>query len=321
VTIGPERDPLWPGFASTAAFDVLGVGQNSLDRVFEGDGPPPAEGEPEPPGAVPSVGGQVATALLACARLGLRCSYAGAVGDDAAGREVLEPLRGAGVDLAGVVRVPGARTRRAFVFVDRRDGERFVTPERDPRCTLEPAQLDPARVASARAVHVDAEHPAASLRAAELARAAGAPVTADLDRPDPAAVEILQCVDFPIVSSRFAETLMENESPWDALAALPAPRARLLVVTLGSQGALARDGATGRIFASPGFRVEVRDTTGAGDVFHAGFLFALLRGTGAQTALRVANAAAAASCRGFGAQGALPDRETVEALLSGPEAV
>ena len=88
---------------------------------------------------------------------------------------------------------------------------------------------------------------------------------------------------------------------------------RLLVVTLGAHGAIAHSGDG--VIESPGFRVEAVDTTGAGDAFHGGFIWAVLAGWGAEAALRAANAAAAMNCRAEGAQGGLPTRAELEAFL------
>jgi sugar/nucleoside kinase (ribokinase family) len=295
---------------------VLGVGQCSLDRVAVVDAPPPGPDAPEPADALELPGGQVATALLACARLGLRVAYAGAVGDDEAAERVLAPLRRAGVDLAGVRRVRGARTRRALIYVEAGSGERHVHPRRDPRLVLAPEDVSAEVVASARAVHLDAEHPEASLRAARLARTAGAAVLLDLDRSGPGVDALLANADFPIVSQRFAEEISGDGRAAGGLARLVARGARLAVATLGPRGALAQGPGDPAPFASPGFRVEARDTTGAGDVFHAAFAYGLLEGWGAARVLETANAAAAMSCRALGAQGGLPDRAALEAFLA-----
>ena len=258
----------------------------------------------------------MATAVLACARLGLRTAYVGAVGSDAAAPRVLEPLRRAGVDISGVRTIPGARTRGALISVERSSGERHVQPRRDPRLVLAPEAIDAAQVASAAVLHLDAEHPEASLRAAEVARAAGAAVMLDLDRPARGVEELLALADFPIVSERFAEWISGGSSAVGGLRELVARGARLAVVTLGSRGALAQGARDADPICSEGFRVQARDTTGAGDVFHAAFAFGLLQGWGRQRALRAANAAAALSCRAVGAQGGLPSRSELEAFLA-----
>jgi sugar/nucleoside kinase (ribokinase family) len=298
---------------------VLGIGQCSLDLVSVVEVPPTAPGTDAPAGALERLempGGQVATAMLACARLGLRVAYAGAVGDDEAAECVLAPLRRAGVDLSGVRRVRGARTRGARIYVEAASGERHVHPRRDPKLVFAPEDVAPGAVAAARAVHLDAEYPEAALHAARLARASGAAVLLDLERAGPGVEALLDHADFPIVTRQFAEEISGDGSAAGGLERLLARGARLAVATLGRAGALARGPGDPAPFASPGFRVEARDTTGAGDVFHAGFAFGLLQGWGAARVLETANAAAALSCRALGAQGGLPDRAALEAFLA-----
>jgi sulfofructose kinase len=295
---------------------VLGLGQCSLDRVAFVEGPPPPPEAPDPDEALELPGGQVATAILACARLGLRSAYAGAVGDDAAAAVVLEPLRRSGVDLSGVRAIAGAPTRRASIYVESGSGERHVRPRRDPRLWLPPEAVDPAAVASARVLHLDAEHPEAALRAARLAREAGVAVLLDLDAPGRGVEELLASADFPIVSRRFAEWISGSGSAAEGLGELLARGARLAVATLGAEGAIARGRGDAAAVRSAGFRVQARDTTGAGDVFHAACAFGLLQGLGARALLRTANAAAAMSCRAVGAQGGLPERAALEAFLA-----
>lgn len=259
-------------------------------------------------------GGQIATAVLGCARLGLRAAFVGSVGDDAAGAAALEPLRRAGVDLSGVKRVAGATTRHAVILVDASSGERAVLWQRDARLALRPGDLDAAAIRSARALLVDAEDPEASSWAAQVARQAGVPVVLDADRPVEGLEKLLSAVDFPIVSREFAESVWGGGSPREALRRLAGPHVRLAVVTLGPEGALAA--APGRVLESPGFPVEARDTTGAGDAFRSGFVWGLLAGADAERVLRAANASAALNCRAEGAQAALPTRDELEALMS-----
>ncbi|MDJ0849146.1 MAG: carbohydrate kinase family protein [Myxococcota bacterium] len=259
-------------------------------------------------------GGQVATAALALARLEARCAYAGAVGDDAAGDAVLRPLREAGVDCTAVLRVAGGRTRRAVIRVDGASGERTVRPDRDPNVRLEPGALDRGLVESARALLIDAEDPEVSRWAARVASDAKIPVVLDPGPPGEAAESLLPLVDFPIVSHEFAESLC-NGSVREALRSLALRARHLAVVTLGAGGAIAQLRGGTSVIESPAFEVAARDTTGAGDVFHAAFVWGLLRGLGVRAVLRTANAAAALSCRALGAQGGLPDRETLTAFL------
>jgi sugar/nucleoside kinase (ribokinase family) len=141
-------------------------------------------------------------------------------------------------------------------------------------------------------------------------------VLLDLDGPGPGVEELLGLVDFPIVSERFSEWISGGKSAADGLSELVARGARLAVVTLGPRGALSLGPGDAEPLWSDAFAVEPRDTTGAGDVFHAAFAFGLLQGWGRRRVLRAANAAAALSCRAIGAQGGLPNRAELEAFLA-----
>jgi len=309
--------PLWSPPRGARELDVIALGQNSLDRVAVVERVPAFGGKQRALEVHELPGGQVATAALACARLGLRTAYLGAVGDDGAGERVLAPLRRAGVDCRGVKRVAGAQTQLALILVDRETGERIVLWHRDPRLALAPGDLDLARLRSARLLLCDAGDPAASRAAAAAVRAAGGAVVLDADTPGPGVEALVAEVDFPIVSRAFAEAWGEGGSVRDGLAAIAARGARLAVVTLGASGAVAQAGE--RVIESPAFAVGVVDSTGAGDVFHAAFAWALLAGGDAETLLRSAGAAAALACRALGAQGALPTPEEIEAFLARAE--
>jgi sugar/nucleoside kinase (ribokinase family) len=309
--------PLWDGVVrrSAATFDVVGLGECSLDHVGTlAEGLPEFAGKSRLADYRQMPGGQVATTLSALARLGLRTAFLGAVGDDEAGRVVLAPLSRAGIDVSRVKRVPGATTQLAMILLDRRSGERTLVWYRDPKLVLEPDDVDPACIRAARALHLDTGHLSAACRAARIAREAGVPVVLDADRPIPGLDELLRFVDFPIVSQAFAETSSGAASVSGVLEGLVRNGARMAVLTLGEAGAVARIGD--RLIRSPGFAVEAVDTTGAGDAFRAGFLLGLLSGLGPERTLEWAHAVAAHNCTGFGAQGGLPDRAALDAFLA-----
>lgn len=318
MSSGAPGEPLWCERGGQRSVDVLGIGEISFDHVAAVDGLPRFAGKLPALDYATRAGGQVASALHACARLGLRTTLVSSVGDDEPGDAALEPLRAAGVDVAGVRRVAGARTQTAWILVDRATGERAVIFYRDPRLALDPAALRRGTIERARALHLDATDPELALCAANVAREVEIPVVLDADGYRPELDPILCRVDFPIVSREFAETYSQG-GPRETLARLCAEGARLAVVTLGAIGALARSGE--RQFESPGFRVDVRDTTGAGDAFHGAFVWALLEGLDAERSLRVANAAGALCCGAPGAQGGHPTRAELDAFLRAHEPV
>jgi len=326
-------------------FDLVGLGETSLDLVCEVDSLagiadkaelPAAEshrlrallegevggalalaGEVRVPLETASVlpGGQVSTTVLGCARLGWRCALVSSVGQDAAAERALLPLRAAGVDLAGVRRVAAAQTRTALILVERKSGDRSVLFCRDPLLDLDLAGLARSEIEGAGLLLLDATDPDASLWAAGIAREAGIPVVLDADRLAPGTEALLRLADFPVVSRRLAEEISERGSSRQGVVALHEMGARMAVATLGPEGAIACDGEG--VLASPAFAVDARDTTGAGDAFHAGFLWALAAGLDRVAVLRVANAVAGMNCTAPGAQGGLPSRSELERFLRG----
>jgi sugar/nucleoside kinase (ribokinase family) len=309
-----DRSPLWPGSSHHKPVDVVGLGQCSLDHVCLVDGLPQFTGKDRILDYTRLPGGQVATALLACTRLGLRSAFLGSVGDDDAAERVLAPLRDAGVDVSGVRVIDGVPTQLAVILLDRASGERTVLWYRDARLALRLQDLSRASIERARALHLDGGDPEVGIWASKVAREAGIPVVLDVDTPVPGTAELLAHVDFPIVSHTFAESFFGSADPREAVRGLVGYGARMAVVTLGEIGALGRLGE--REIESPAYRVPVADTTGAGDVFHAAFVWALLEGLDAAGCLRSANAAAGMNCRAVGAQGGLPTRAELEAFLA-----
>ena len=299
--------------AGARELDLLGIGQCSIDHVCTVEGLPPIGGKEAMLAYEVLPGGQVATALLAGARLGLRGAFIGSAGTDGDADVVLAPLAAAGIDLTGVRRVPGAATRLATILVDRGSGERTVLWYRDPRLRLRLDDVPHERIARTRCVLLDGDDPEVSAYAARIAREAGVPVVVDVDALGPGVETLLGLADFPVVSRGLAEALGGAQGLRGGLARLAAGGARLAVATLGAHGCLARLGD--RELASPAFAIAPRDTTGAGDVFHAAFVWGLLEGLEPDALLRAANAAAAISCRALGAQGGLPTRAELDAFL------
>ena len=305
----------WIKPRDATSFDVLGLGEISLDQVGV-TGEIPAGGEKTDLLALTDrPGGTVATALLGCQKLGLRACLHGAVGGDAAGQAALRPLRDAGVDVTGVQEISEAATRRALILVDSGTGERRVFGYRDPRLGVGPGGLAAETIRRARILLTDAGDPEAAEWAMEIARESGTAVILDTDRSWPSAEGLLEKVDFPVVSESFARGLGGDGTVEAGLESLESRGATFAVATRGDRGALARCG--GELLTCPAFPVNVLDTTGAGDAFDAGFIWALLGGRHTpRDILRAASAMAALACRGPGAQGGLVEAAELESFLS-----
>ncbi len=301
------------------AFDALTVGENSIDLVAVVDGHPAPNSKTEMQRFARLPGGESATAAAALARLGCRVRYIGRVGDDDFGRHGLDSLRDEGVDVAAVVIVPGVTSRFAVILVDRAGGNRTVIWSLDPALHMSPSDVPDAALAATRVVLLNSQQPLVMADIAERARRAGTRTVLDVEGLRPGVDRLLRATDVVIAADGFPEACTGKTSRGDALAALQAEcGAAVVCVTLGPDGSLARAG--GREFRTPAFRVPVVDTTGAGDVFRAGFIAGWLAlGSDGDLAdiLRWANGVGALKCRGLGGRAATPTVAELHALLSG----
>lgn len=256
----------------------------------------------------------MATAMAACAGLGLRAAYLGGVGNDHNGRLIVSELQQRGVDVS-LVLTRECANRFAVIAVDETSGERIVLWDRDDRLNIAPSELDPAVIALARLVHVDDEDQEAALAAAALAKEAGVPCTSDIDRVTALTTLLISRVGIPIFAQHVPLAISGETDMPRALRAMRELNTGMLCVTLGAAGGMLMIGD--ELIVESGFAVKAVDTTGAGDVFRAAFVDGLLRGMAPRDLLRFANAAAAISCTRAGAMNSVPAREEVERLITG----
>ena len=269
--------------AELTQVDLVGVGLNSTDTLVSLPDFPARGSKMEYSAASVMPGGQTATTVIACQTWGLRTRYVGKVGDDDAARLHEKAFAGAGVE-ARLIKVAGGVSPQSLILVDG-GGERTVLYRRDERVALKPEELDRAWVVNARAVHVDGYDTAAAALAASWAHAAGIPVVADLDEIYPGVEELIESIDYLIVSRDFPCRLMNDGNLEAALRRMHSRYGcRLSAATMGKDGVLAWDGK--QLLHRAAYRVPVVDTTGAGDIFHAGFIYGLLAGLAARAQTR-----------------------------------
>lgn len=293
--------------------DLVGVGLNATDTLIPLETYPAPGSKVEYSSASQLPGGQVASTVVACQQWGLSTRYVGKLGDDEAARIHREAFALAGVETQ-LITVPGGASPQSLIMVDNR-GERTILGRRDHRMVLQPEDLQQEWVVNACALHVDGHDTAAATLAATWARDAGVPVIADLDDPYPGVDALLENIDYLIVSRDFPGRLMNEPDLEEALQKMFHRYGCLLTAaTLGQDGVLAWDGQD--FTHSPAYRVHVIDTTGAGDIFHAGFIYGLLKDWPLERGLDFACAAAALNCTAIGARGGIQTVEVIEELMA-----
>lgn len=281
---------------------VVGLGLCVIDHLYVVEDTAESEVRTRYRERLVAPGGMVGTAVAQAAALGCDAHLLSVVGDDADGRALRRSMRGFGVVTRGLRLSPEVATTVAVVLVARRGGERrFVVPDRRAIERGAPA-LDLERIRPDSLLLVDGHFPEQALRAVKRARRLGATVIGDFSRPSPAARRLLPWVDHAIVPEEFARAYGGGD-PRRTLRRLRDEYGGTPVVTLGARGLLYLD--DGRIRRVPARRTRVRDTTGAGDVFHGAFAAGLARGQDLRGALDLATRAAAACCTRLGATTAL----------------
>jgi sugar/nucleoside kinase (ribokinase family) len=293
--------------------DLVGVGLNATDTLIPLTTYPARGSKVEYRNASVLPGGQAATTVVACQTWGLSTRYVGKLGEDDASRLHRDAFARAGVE-AQLTIVPGGVSPQSLILVDE-GGERTVLCRRDERLLLQPADLRREWIVNARALHVDGYETAAATVAAGWAREAGIPVIADLDELYRGVEELIENIDYLIVSRDFPCRLMDDSNLESALRRMQLRfGCRLTAATLGEDGVLAWDGR--QFHHRAAYRVPVVDTTGAGDIFHAGFIYGLLQGWGLDRQLDFSCAAAAMNCMASGARGGIQSVQAVEELMA-----
>ena len=237
------------------------------------------------------------------------------MGDDERGRIQLESLRSTGIDLDHVQLRRGCPNQSAYIIVDRSTGERTVLWRREDCLRIDPGEIAEDQIAGARLLHIDGHDTPAVAHAAAIARRHRIPVTVDVDTIYRGFDRVLPNVDYLLASADFPSNWTGISDPFEALETLQAEYGmRVAAMTLGAHGALARTG--GRFLYAPGYVVDCVDTTGAGDVFHGAFCYAVLQGMTMPAALDFSNAMAALNCTAMGARGGIRGVDEIRLLMA-----
>jgi sulfofructose kinase len=297
-------------------FDAVGFGLNAVDHLLVVPEYPAFDTKVRFTEYEKSAGGQTASAMAALQRLGLKTAYAGRFGSDEAGRYGLLSLEYEGVNLDYAETIEGAESQVAFIVIDARSGERTIIWDRDERLSYRADEAPIELAERGRVLHLDAHDPPACVAMARAAHETGTIVTADIDNIYEGLPELLPLIDVLITSSEFPARLTGISDERVSLVELKARYGCAIVgATLGARGAIVY--CDGQFVESPAFKVSggCRDTTGAGDAFHAGFIYGLLNQLDLETCMKKGNAVASLKCRALGGRAALPTADELGEFL------
>ena len=259
------------------------------------------------------LGGTVSTALATLQRLGLSTMYMGMLGADEHGKSALEGMAAEGIDVGSVRLAEGENSPFSLVMVDSMTGKRSIAFYPGCSFTVPADCIDPEAVKSARLLHVDIYTPAV-VAACDAAKEAGVTISVEANVLYPGLEELLSTGDIFITSQKVFRELVGEDDP---VAAGKKAREEYnldhTVVTCGAEGSVAV--GPDETVTSPGFKVNVIDTTGAGDVFHGAYLYGHLMGWRFIRTLCFANAAAALMCTGQSGWSDIPTLQQVKRFL------
>jgi sulfofructose kinase len=293
--------------------DVVGLGSNALDLLGVIDGHPQPDTKSPLRQFEVQGGGMIATAMVACARLGLRARYIGKFGDDYWARLGRRLLVRDGVDVRHALRARGSVGHVSMMLIDVHTGLRTGFYRRPPAYDIRPDELDRAVITSGRLLHVDGVDATAAALAVRWAREAGLRITMDGERVVEGIDQVWPGVDLLACNPRFVAQVTGRAGLEDGLRALAARGPARVAATLAEEGAIGLE--AGRVVRVPGFPVPVVDTNGAGDVFHGACAVGELRDWPFEWTLLFANAVAAMKCRTLGGRRGIPRLPEVAAFL------
>ncbi len=300
------------------SFDAVGFGTNAVDYLIVVPEFPQFDTKIRLNEYIQAAGGVTASTMVGIQRLGLKTAYAGRFGADAEGKIGLQTLQNEGINIDFCETVAEAKTQIAFILIDAKTGERTVIWDRSEKLAYA-AEEAPLEIAiQGKVLHLDAHDPFACAKMARAAKENGTIVSVDADNVYEGIEELLPLVDIMISSSEFPHKLTGIEDEREALIEIKNRYGCALVgKTKGKKGGLVYCDdvfLSAKAYEVPG---GCRDTTGAGDAFHAGFLYGLLAGEEIEFSLKIANGVAALKCRALGARTALPEKNELNQLIKG----
>jgi sulfofructose kinase len=310
-----HQSPLRTPLPKAKPFDVVGFGLNSVDHLCIVKRHPRLDSKQPLVTYELQPGGQVPTALVALQRWGLHAKYVGSFGDDPGGELSRSSLEREGVDVSATLVRSNTRNQVSVILIDEVTGERSVLAERVERMVLRPEEVRRDAIVAGRALLLDAVEVPTAIAAARWAKEEGILTVLDMDSPTAGTPDLLRVTDVLIVAAEFPGRLTGIDNLRAAVRAAAKYGPWFVGVTLGPGGALAL--VHGEFHFVPAFRVPVVDSTGAGDIFHAGSIYGLLQEWPIAEILRFAAAAAALKCEKLGGRPGIPTVERALALARG----
>ncbi len=287
------------------------MGIMPLDILFTIDRFPEPGGKLDASSMIFQGGGPIPNVMVGLARFGMRTGIITALGDDYAANINLREIVKDRVSSDYIVIKNGQGSDTAIGFVETGSGRRTISLHRGAR--LSPGDIDTRKLPRVRLVHLDGRDLPACIKLARWAKSIGAVVTFDIGSIRNDVSAIFPLVDHLIVADSYAFPFTGKRTARAAIIALCRLCSGTVVVTEGIRGSTGFENGEDTTFGA--YKVKNVDTTGAGDAFHTGYIYALLKGEAMAERLRLGAATAALKCTRPGARTGIPTLAQVHAFL------
>jgi len=293
--------------------DVIGIGYAAIDYLFVVPRYPLIDEKLEYKDFSIQGGGPAATALVAVTRLGGSASYIGCIGNDDSGDFIIREFEKENVSIEHLIRENKKSSPLSVIMVDERTGKRTILWKRR-QLKPYPADLITEKMfKKCKVLHLDGFEPEAALKAVTLAKGKGITIVVDAGSVKEGMEILLKESDYFVASSVFSENYTKEPDRLKALYKLYDENRKCVVVTYGEEGSIGI--IHDRLVRIPAYKVSVKDTTGAGDVFHGAFIYGVLQQWELEKTMRFASATSALKCMHLGGREGIPNLEQVNSFL------
>jgi sulfofructose kinase len=296
--------------------DCLGMGIIPYDLLFNVDRYPAAGMKIDAAGFFSQGGGPVPNAMIGLSRLGFRTALIAVVGDDPFGKISIEEIRREKVNHRFMIvkRQPSAL---AGGWIEDGTGRRTLVLSR--QIFVKPSDIRTSQYPIPRVIHLDGRDMPATLKLARWAKRKGAPVSFDIGSMRNDVSGVFPYVDHLVVADTYAFGFTRTRTARAAIKKLAGLCPGTIVVTEGIKGSTGSENpsdAKPDFVFQPAYKVKNVDTTGAGDCYHTGYLYGLLKGYSLRERMNLGSAAAALKCTRPGARSGIPTESQLLRFLS-----
>ena len=288
--------------------DVVAVGHCCIDRLCVLEDFPTENGSKHILDYQEQPGGSACQSMVALSRLGVKAGYMSPLGDDDVGQKLYQSALNEGVDMSCVRIEEGVSTHFTNVLINNKNQSRTFTSYHGKFEDMIFGEKEEDYIANAKILHLDNTKSIDGIRAADIAHKYHVKVSLDgssLGDDHRLNIEIAKKADILVTAEKYPFHLTGRENLFEALTLLDrifAPE--VLITTLGEKGtAYFKDG---QLSYYPAYKIKAKDTTGAGDTYHAAFLYAYLNKYPIDKAIDFASAAAAMNCLEIGGRAGIP---------------